>query len=169
MGDAQPRIGARNVIHPHPRPLIFSLEHASHRSSGIMQSFTLSAASPFLFVGTLCVGAATCTCVALVLTRRFRVDAVYTRAHACMSMSWVARSAVSLVSLTLLAIAATWLLGAIDPALYLSPTNATLVYSALLLAMPIHAMAMPTAQSADVAIPRLGESHDTLAESRRAA
>lgn len=130
---------------------------------------TLLAASSFVVVGTLCVAAAACTCAALFVCQRFRLDTLYDRVQARLNLGWATRSFLSLLSFSLLAISTTWLLGAIDPAAYLSPGAATLVYSALLLAMPLFAVMMPAERSGEKLATQTGESGEEHAKERRAA
>jgi hypothetical protein len=74
----------------------------------------------------------------------------------------------SLLSLSMLTIVATWLLGAVDPATYLAPGPAALVYSTLLLSMPVYAVAMPGGRRRAEAVDRAEEPR-ARDEARRAA
>lgn len=130
---------------------------------------TALATSPIVFVSLLCLGAAACIAGTFILVQRMRLDRVLDRVQARLGLGWGTRSILSMLSLSLLAIGATWLLGAIDPATYLAPGPAALVYSVLLLAMPIYAVSMPYERSASGADAQLGEPAEASDDLRRAA
>lgn len=127
------------------------------------------ASSPIAFVSLLCLGAAACTAGTLVLVQRLRLDRVFHRVQSRFQLGWGTRSFLSLLSLSLLTIAVSWLLGAIDPAAYLAPGPAAFVYSAIVLAMPIFALAMPHEPAASTPDTQLGEHAASDDDVRRAA
>jgi hypothetical protein len=132
-----------------------------------MQAFTTSLSS-FAFVTVLCVGGAACVAGTLVVCRRARLDDLYDRIRSRLRVGWGLRSVLSLLSLSMLTIVTTWLLGAVDPATYLAPGPAAVVYSALLLSMPVYAVAMPGGRAR---AERVDGAHESGArdETRRAA
>jgi hypothetical protein len=132
-----------------------------------MQAFITSLSS-FAFVTVLFVGAAACVAGTLVVCRRARLDVLYDRVRSRLHVGWGLRSVLSLLSLSMLTIVATWLLGAVDPATYLAPGPAALVYSALLLSMPVYAVAMPGGRQRAEPVDRAEESR-ARDEARRAA
>ncbi len=124
--------------------------------------------SSFAFVTMLCVGAAACVAGTLWVCRHAPCRALYDRARSRLRIGWGLRSVLSLLSLSILTIVATWLLGAVDPATYLAPGPAALVYSTLLLSMPVYAVSMPRGRRRTEAIDRADESRAGH-EARRAA
>lgn len=122
--------------------------------------------SSFVFLGLVCLGAAACVATSLVLVRRLRLDRAYERAASALNVGWATRSTLTLVSLSMLCMGLTGLLGAIDPAAYLSPGQAVLVYSALLLAMPLHVVVMTTDVRRESQDERASRTNE---ENRRAA
>lgn len=133
-----------------------------------MMATSLAFSSSFSFVAILCGGSGVAVFGTLMLCQRARLDRVYDRAMASLNLGWAAKSVLSLCSLSLLTMVATWLLGAVDPAKYLSPGTAAFVYSALMLGMPVYAVVMPTSRAKGQGT-QVGEGSATDREARQAA